>query len=80
MCTAEWLIYQINTIEMKQKDCYRHLKRWALGTLRRDMKSSEVAQFLTSHGTFFSRRGTSVQSNPISRFRRGVGNTVSEAT
>ena len=38
---------------MKKKEYNRHLKRWALGTLRRFMKSSEVAQFVTSRGTFF---------------------------
>ena len=38
---------------MKKKEYNRHLKRWALGTLRRDMKSSEVAQILTSRGNFF---------------------------
>ena len=36
-----------------KKEYNRHLKRWALSTLRRDMNSSGVAQFLTSRCTFF---------------------------
>ena len=69
------LIMKTNTLEMKKKQYNCYLKRWALGTLRRDMNSSEVAQFLTSRGTLFSRRGKSIQSSSISRFRRGDGNT-----